>query len=196
MQKTQPLLSRFNFVATVVSRSKQPLGVRIMHWVTALLIIGMLISGVVMVRMDDTNLLKYDVLYAWHQSFGILTLAVVNVRLLVRLRSKLMTLPETIAPQLRRLARLAYIGMYALMLAIPATGFIMSLTYPQSQGIPFFGLTLRSVLQPSQIGYIAAQFAHWSLAYAFAALIVAHIAAALKHRFFDRPENDVLKRML
>ena len=37
---------------------------------------------------------------------------------------------------------------------------------------------------------------HKYVGYTMAAIIVAHAGGALKHRFFDKPENDVLSKML
>jgi cytochrome b561 len=178
------------------ARHKQPRVVRVMHWITATLVFAMLASGLIMVRMDDGHPLKYEVLYAWHQSIGILTLAVVNLRMLVRLRSKLLPLPPTLAPALRRTASVVYAALYGLMLTVPVMGLVMSAAYPQGQGLAFFGLQLPSFLAPDASVYNFTRTLHWTLAYALGVLIVLHLGAAIKHRFFDRPEHDVLQRML
>lgn len=165
-----------------------------MHWITAALVLTMLISGVWMVRLDDTHPLKYEVLYVWHQSIGIVTLAVVNLRLLVRLRAKLLP-PVTLLPALRRAANAVYAALYGLMLSVPLVGLVMSAAYPQGQGIAFFGLTLLSFLAPDEATYHAARTGHWVMAYFCAGLVLLHVGAAIKHRFFDRPEHNVLQRM-
>lgn len=182
--------------STSTSRQKHPLLVRAIHWVAALFIFGLLASGVVMVRLTDDNPSKYEVFYVWHQSFGILALALVNLRLLVRLRTTLLPLPQSLSSTVRKTAAWCYGVMYLLMLAIPIAGFIMSAAYPDGQGVPFFGITLPSFISPDKTVYSAAQLIHWTMAYGFAALIAIHIAAALKHRWFDLPEHDVLKRMV
>jgi cytochrome b561 len=182
--------------ATSLAQLKQPRAVRVMHWITAALILAMLASGYLMVRLDEANPLKYEVLYVLHQSIGILTFAVVNLRLLVRLRAKLLPPPASLALKLRRAASAVYAVLYVLMLAVPLAGLVMSATYPQGQGIVFFGLTLPSFLAPNEATYDIARTLHWVLGYAFGGLIVLHLGAAIKHRFFDLPEHDVLRRML
>ena len=185
--KAAPLLAQ---------RAKQPFLVRVLHWVTALLVIGMLASGLIMVQMDDADPMKYGIFYVWHQSIGIFTLASVNIRLVVRLRAKLLPTPETIAPILRMLANTTYVVLYLLMVTVPVAGLVMTAAYPDGQGIPLFGLALPSFMPPSKPIYDLAHTVHWMLAYGFGVLIAMHLIAALRHRFFDRPENDVLKRML
>lgn len=181
---------------TQLALQKQPRAVRVLHWTTATLTLAMLASGLLMVRMDEVNPMKYEVLYVWHQSIGILALAVVNLRLLVRLRSKLIPLPPTMAKTVRHAASAVYGALYGLMLLIPLAGLVMSAAYPQGQGTAFFGLMLPSFLTPNEAIYQAAQAAHWALAYAFGSLVLMHLGAAVKHRYFDCVEHDVLRRML
>lgn len=182
--------------ATSLARQKQPVAVRAMHWITAALMLAMLASGLLMMRLDEADPLQYDVLYVLHQSIGIVTLAVVNLRLLVRLRAKLLPPPATLAPALRRAASAVHAALYGLMLTVPLAGLLMSAAYPQGQGIAFFGLALPSFLAPDAATYDIARALHWALACALGGLILLHLGAAIKHRFFDRPEHDVLRRML
>jgi cytochrome b561 len=175
---------------------RHPSHTRILHWTTAVLLLGMLTSGVLMVRMDDANVWKYERLYVWHQWFGILAMLLINIRLFARLRTRLPALPETISARVKTAARIAHRMLYALMLAIPVMGWIMSSAYPESQGMNFFGLALPRLVNANAGIYEAAKLMHWTLAYAFIALITLHVAAAVKHRFFDQPENDVLRRMV
>jgi cytochrome b561 len=178
------------------AQQKQPRAVRAMHWITAALMLAMLASGLLMVRLDDAHPLKYEVLYVWHQSIGIVTLAVVNLRLLVRLRAKLLPLPNTLTPVLRRASSAVYAALYGLMLTVPLAGLVMSAAYPQGQGIAFFGTTLPSFLPADAATYDIARALHWTLAYTLGGLVLMHLGATIKHRFFDRPEHDVLRRML
>lgn len=175
--------------------SRHPSRIRAMHAITGLLIVAMLISGLVMVRMDDANPWKYERLYIWHQSFGIVALVLINLRLLVRLRTNLQPLPASMGKNIRRIAHSVYILMNGLMLTVPAAGLIMSAAYPEGQGLVFFNAVIPSFLLPDNATFQLAKSIHWILAYAFAGLIGLHGAAALRHRFFDTPEHNVLKRM-
>jgi cytochrome b561 len=177
-------------------RVKHPASIRIFHWIMALLIIGMIASGVIMVRMDDANPLKYESLYFWHQSFGLLVFGIGSIRLLNRLRVRLAPLPASIPQALRVVAKLTYSAFYALMMVLPLSGLLMSSAFPEGNGIPFFMLTIASFTGPDVSTFELAKLMHRTLAYAFASLIALHLLATLKHHFFDAKDNDVLKRML
>ena len=169
---------------------------RFLHWATAALLMGMLVSGVLMVRLDDANPWKYERLYVWHQWFGMLAMLLINIRLFARLLTHLPPLPETMSARVKKAARTTHWTLYTLMLTIPVMGWIMSSSFPESQGMDFFGLALPRLVSANAQIYEAAKLMHWALAYAFIALITLHIAAAVKHRLFDQPGNDVLRRML
>jgi cytochrome b561 len=178
------------------SNGRHPLLIRFMHWLTGIIILGMITTGLVMVRMDDTDPWKYDILYVVHQSVGIVALLLINMRLFIRLRIRLQALPSTMSPMIVSIANGAYCAIYALMLSVPLTGLAMSAAYPQGQGLVFFAWTIPTFLSPDDGVFNLAKTIHWLLAYAFACLILLHGLAALRHRFFDRPEHNVLARML
>jgi cytochrome b561 len=176
--------------------SRYPLHTRTLHWVTATLLIGMLATGLLMVRMDDASVWKYDRLYVWHQWFGMLALMLVNIRLLARLLTRLPALPKSMSASVRKVASIAHVLLYALMLAIPVMGWVMSSAYPESQVMSFFGWPLPRLVDADAGIYEAAKLMHWMLAYVFVALVALHVTAAIKHRYFDHPSNDVLRRVL
>lgn len=159
------------------------------HWVMALLIIGMLGVGLYMTDLPiGIQKLK---LYGLHKAFGILVLILVILRIIWRLSNKtpLLTMPklEVIA------ARLAHLALYALMLAMPLSGWLMT----SAAGLPpsFFGLfTLPSLVAPNDDLRELFGFAHEWLAYGLIALIVLHTLAALKHHFYNK--DDILRRMI
>jgi cytochrome b561 len=175
---------------------RHPFSIRLMHWLTGVMIIAMIVSGLVMVRMDDASPWKYEALYIWHQSIGITVLLLINIRLFLRLRTHLQRLPASMNSTSVRIANSVHRAMYLLMLSVPLAGLVMSAAYPQGQGLVFFNWTLPSFLPPNEQVFSFAKIVHWLLAYAFTYLIGLHVLAALSHRFFDRPEHDVLARML
>jgi cytochrome b561 len=80
------------------------------------------------------------------------------------------------------------------MILVPLSGFLMS----NSFGFPvkIFGIELPMLVGTNfELGKILAE-AHELCAYGLLGLIIAHVLAVIKHRFFDKPENDVLGRML
>lgn len=87
--------------------------------------------------------------------------------------------------------------MYVLIVAVPLMGYSMSSSYTMSDGVFFFGVNLPELLAKNDDLFVVFQWLHKVLAYTLLALIVLHVAGALKHRFFDSdPRNDVLRRML
>ena len=82
------------------------------------------------------------------------------------------------------------------MIAAPVSGYIMSGSYPESSGIDFFGIKLPDIVDKSESLSGFFHTIHGPIAYALLALVTIHLAAVIKHRFFDSKEADVLKRML
>ncbi len=89
------------------------------------------------------------------------------------------------------------------MLVMPPLGYIASSAVPEFPGIPalhsiwFFGADLP--LFPIAKSYDTTKFPitiHMYVGYAMIAVIAGHVGGALKHRFFDKPENDVLSKMI
>ena len=84
-----------------------------------------------------------------------------------------------------------------LVVMLPITGYTLSSTFEYSDGITFFGIVIPELIPDSERVFEAADLLHAVLAYTLLAVIVMHIAGAIKHRYFDsNPNNDVLKRML
>ena len=140
---------------------------------------------------DLPNGLQKLKLYGWHKAFGILVLGLALLRIIWRLSNKT---PNLAIPKLELIAaRLAHVGLYALMLAMPLSGWLMS----SAAGLPpsFFGLfTLPSLVAPSDELRHVFGFMHQWFAYGLIALIAVHTLAALKHHFIDK--DDILRRML
>jgi cytochrome b561 len=80
------------------------------------------------------------------------------------------------------------------MLIVPLSGYLMSNSYGFE--VKIFGIILPNLISQSiDLARIFAEI-HEISAFSLAGLIVLHIVAVIKHRFFDQKENDILKRML
>ncbi|MFN3357100.1 MAG: cytochrome b [Pseudomonas sp.] len=171
---------------------------RVLHWVRAVLVLGLLWAGWHMTGMNDEVASKYELYYPWHKCFGVLTFLVVLTQLAVRFRTPNLPQPlETLAGHERFLSRLTQRVMYVLLVIVPLMGYSMSSTYTMSDGVFFFGVNLPELLPKNDDWFAVFQWLHKVLAYTLLVLIVVHVAGALKHRFYDRdPRNDVLRRML
>ena len=161
------------------------------HWLLALMIIVSFSVGLYMVDQPfSPQRLK---LYNWHKWAGVTILALSALRLLWRLYRPAPALPAAMPAWQKRVSSITHIFLYGLFFAVPLTGWL----YSSSAGfsIVWFGvLPLPDlVLKNRELAEFLKPF-HWITAYTLAALVVVHIAAALKHHFIER--DEVLKRML
>lgn len=161
----------------------------LLHWIMAILLIGLLILGLYMVRLPIS--LEKLKLYGWHKEYGILALMLVMVRTLWRLSNitPYLTLPwwEKAA------ARTVHWAFYGFMFAMPITGWLIT----SAAGLPvsFFGIgVLPNLVLPNPDSMSLFQKIHAWLGYGLIATIVLHTCAALKHHFINK--DDILKRMI
>ncbi|MCV0427498.1 MAG: cytochrome b/b6 domain-containing protein, partial [Roseibium sp.] len=107
---------------------------------------------------------------------------------------------EDMHPLEKLAAHLGHIGLYALLFAMPITGWLMVSASPW--GIPTVLFNVQPVPHlpvPEALGTKEQaesffKMLHGYGAYLLIALIVVHIAAAFKHHFIAR--DDTLKRMV
>lgn len=183
---------------TTPAPDKYPASMRWLHWLRAAVILGTLTVGLVMVNLPDDLPLKFESLYPNHKQFGVLALVLVLLQGLLRLRHRMPEPPAGLAGWERSLSKFTHRALYVLMIAVPLMGYSMSSTFTQSDGVPFFFLGhLPELLPKNDKWFEVFQLLHRVLAYTLLALVVLHVAGALKHRFFDKGrQTDVLGRML
>jgi len=155
---------------------------RLLHWLMAISILAMLFIGVGMV---STVMPKYLPLLVTHKTLGLAILVLAVLRIIVRLRSGTPPLPADLPPPMKLGAVLSHYALYALMLGMPLIGWAM-----QSAGnypvVLLLGIHLPAILAPNAALYTLLKNAHVYLAFAFFALILLHIAAALFHALIRR----------
>ena len=160
------------------------------HWIMAVLMIGMLTLGIYMTRMPiSAQKLQY---YGWHKEFGMLILMLVVVRLIWRLRNMIPTLANL--PQWEKFAaRFVHWLFYGFMFAMPITGWLLT----SAAGLPvsFFGLfVVPTLVVPNEAHRILFAEIHGWIAYGLIATLCLHIAGALKHFLINK--DKILQRML
>ena len=132
-------------------------------------------------------------LYSWHKWAGMTLLALVVVRLAWRLTHPAPALPDSMGPVARLLAHAGHWLLYALMLAIPVSGWLMR----SAQGfqVVWFGVVPLPDLVPKNdtLGEILRNV-HVILNYVMLVAVIGHIGAALQHHFIKK--DTVLIRML
>lgn len=163
----------------------------VLHWLVAVLIFGLFPLGL---YMSDLALSPRKLeLYAWHKWFGITVLLLVVLRLLWRLGHRPPPLPDSLPRWQAHAAEALHKLLYLLILAIPLSGWALS-SAAGVQVVWWGVLPLPNLLAPDHA--LARQLAevHEWLNFTMAALVAAHVGAALKHQFIDR--DGVLLRML
>ncbi|WP_242111324.1 cytochrome b [Luteimonas aquatica] len=163
-----------------------------LHWLIVLLILALAVVGLTMGDLPKTP--KYFWVFTLHKSLGITVLALVLARLAWRLYAGA---PRPVAgtpPWQARVASLAHWVLYALILAMPISGWL----YDSSSGLrPFklFGLvTMPKLSPPNESLRALSHDAHAWLFWVLVALVALHAGAAFYHHLFQR--DDTLARML
>ena len=162
---------------------------RVLHWFMAACILAMLFIGVGMV---STVMPKYLTLVSIHKPLGIAILVLAVLRLAVRLRYGAPPLPADLPEPMKLAAHLSHYAFYALMIAMPLIGWGMlsAADYPV---VLFGGAHLPAILPQSDGLHALLWNAHFYLAFAFFALILLHVGAALFHALVRR--NAVFEAM-
>jgi cytochrome b561 len=160
------------------------------HWLLALAIIGAFGVGLYMADLPFSPFrLK---LFNWHKWAGVTILALSALRLLWRLANK----PPADVPMPAWQAKVAHLThglLYLLFFAVPLAGW----AYSSAAGFPivWFGvLPLPDFVPKDKALAVTLKELHGLLAYGMAALVLAHVAGALKHHFIDK--DGLLRRML
>jgi len=161
------------------------------HWVTAVLVLGMI--GVGLYMSDLPRGPDKSQMIGMHKSIGIIVLGLALLRLLWRMGNPLPALLGTDSAWQRRAARIAHLALYALLLVLPLTGWIMSSA--GNHPVSVFGLfTLPPLVDQSKALGEAFEEIHVVLAWSLMAVLALHFVAALKHHFMDG--DATLRRML
>ena len=166
-----------------------------LHWLLAMALVGIFSVGLYMADLPfSPQRLK---LYNWHKWAGVTILTLSVLRLLWRLTHKPPALPQSVTLGMPNWQLKAYhathVLMYALFFTVPLVGW----AYSSAAGFP---IVLFGVLPLPDFVSVSKPLAelikpwHQITAFALAGLVTLHVAAALKHHFFDK--DGVLLRMM
>lgn len=163
---------------------------RIVHWLMAVCILGLIAAGMYM-----TELPKGDEKWWWygmHKSFGVTVIGLLILRLILRFITRIPPLPKGFAPMETKLVSALHFLLYAGMVIVPISGFIMS--DAGGHAIAWFGYALPDLIPTNkQLGGLASEL-HEITPFILLGLIALHVAGAIKHQF-GKPENKVFYRM-
>ena len=160
-----------------------------LHWLLALAIVGSFSVGLYMTSLPiSPTRLK---LYNWHKWAGVTILTLSALRLLWRLTHR----PPSDIPMPAWQAKAAHVThglLYVLFFAVPSAGW----AYSSAAGFPivWFGvLPLPDFVPKDKELAETLKALHHFTAYGLGLLVLAHVAAAVKHQVIDR--DGLLARM-
>ncbi|WP_028022518.1 cytochrome b [Enterovibrio calviensis] len=174
-----------------MERSEQyGLTLRLIHWLSALTVIGLFAAGWWMVDLTYYST-WYKTAPHWHKSVGICLAALTIFRLVWR---SVKGTPSIQGNRFEKIAaHAAHNIIYVLLLVIFTSGYLIS----TSDGRPievfdWFSVPSFGELFPDQSD-IAGNI-HYYAAYGLIGLVILHAAAALKHHFIDK--DNTLRKMI
>lgn len=155
--------------------------------------LGVLFMLALGVSLSSSEGAVKDALLEIHESTGILLLVTVIGRIGWHFYSRRPRLPRSASLCAEIAARVVHRALYALMLAMPLTGWIM--TSALGKPVVFFALvSLPHLMGKNTLVALDLRDAHATLGYILIALVGVHLAAGLGHHFVSR--DDVLLRMM
>ena len=174
---------------TLIRTDRYSWGAIWLHWAIALLVLVNLALGLFHESLLDG--IKWVI--PIHKSIGITVLALTLLRLGWRLTHRPPPLPVDMTGWEHAVAKAVHWAFYALLLALPLTGWMLSSNPARLRPMAWFWLF---PIPPLPISGATAKLGsnlHGVIGYIMLALVVLHIAAALRHHFLLR--DGVLARM-
>ena len=164
---------------------------KILHWLMALLLFAMLGLGF---YMSDLPLSPQKLqLYSWHKWAGVSAFILLVIRLAWRITHQPPALPPHMPKIHQWAAHLGHGALYVLMLVIPLSGWLMS-SAKGFQTVWFGVLPIPDLIEKNkELGAVLVEV-HELLNIILIVVLVAHIAAAVKHHILDK--DGTLLRML
>ena len=170
-----------------------------LHWIIAILIICLLAGGKLMGFIPKDNATLKFMVYNWHKTIGLLILLLSVFRIYWRLTHKPPALPPSITGLPKLASKAVHWFFYVFMIAMPLIGWsIISTTAKPSKffnAISMPKLPFWNGMEKDPLHDVHERFekAHEILAYIAIAMILLHVAGAIKHH---RDNGEILKRMM
>lgn len=155
-----------------------------LHWLLALLMIGLLALGWVMVQLDYFNP-YYESAPALHYSLGLLVFFLVLFKIIWQLAKPLPAHDEHFSKLELYASKIVHSILLFFMLLLPISGYLVITA--GSNDASFFGLfDLPTLFKVSRQLRDVATYFHTYFPFVLVGFIVLHILAALKHKFIDK----------
>jgi cytochrome b561 len=163
---------------------------RTLHWGMAAAIMALWVVGHMIDALPKGSM-RSEVI-GLHKGIGVVILVLAVGRLAWRVARPQPALPSHMPSMEQMLAKLGHIALYALMVAIPVDGILMS----QSAGrdVVVFGLTLPVMVAKDEAMRDVFKAGHGLMGWALALILAGHVVAALRHHLILK--DEILRRML
>jgi cytochrome b561 len=164
---------------------------RILHWVTAVLILSTIPLGLIIA--NDWGGALQEFLYDLHRSVGALVIPLVLLRLIYRCANPPLPLPDDIPAIQRFAAHATHWALYVLLLVQPIVGWMATSAYRAP--ITVFGWFELPPIWPENRVLSEQMFSiHGLIGMVIAGLVTIHIGGGLYHHFVRK--DRVLMRMI
>ena len=162
-----------------------------LHWLIAFAILGTFLLGQYMTNLQlSPAKLK---LYSYHKWIGVTIFLMMLMRIAWRLAHRPPLPPASMPAWQHSAASIAHFFLYALTLAIPVSGWLMS-SASGFQVVYLGVIPIPDLLAKSKAAAEQLKQLHEALNWLMVLVVAMHVASALKHHLVDR--DDVLRRML
>jgi cytochrome b561 len=168
----------------------------ILHWLIAIGVLFMLVSGVVMVNIEMPKSDQFK-LFQIHKAAGVVMLWAIVLRIITRMLSKQPVMPDALNERQKSLAKLGHLALYIGLLAMPLSGWLMVSASPF--GLPTFVFVdwikwphIPFVERNKSIEAVARNM-HWIVASGLFLLVVGHVLAVILHK--KKQGISLIKRM-
>jgi cytochrome b561 len=170
-------------------------GAMLLHWLTALLLMGNLVLGLLLEDIPSDQKFQF---YQLHKSLGISVLVLTLLRIVWRFMFPVPALSPTLKAWEKGAVKITHVLFYVLMLGLPLSGW--ALVSASTRKIPtvLFGLIplpnmpfFESILDVGERKAIASSIedVHGLLSYVMIGLLAVHILAALRHHWMLKDET-------
>ena len=173
------------------ANSKYKFPARLLHWGMALLVLGMVPVGFLMLDESLSRALR-NTMFIAHKNLGVVMLILIAIRLIYRWRNPPRLAPIALPAIQAFAAKVTHLGLYALLVIMPLSGYIRV----RAGGFPIEALDALGVpaLVPRSDALAEiAKTVHLYGAYALIVLMALHIGAAAFHGLVKR--DGVVARM-
>jgi cytochrome b561 len=175
--------------------ARYPIATRVIHWATALAVLGLVPVGIVMASRGAANIWDglTNTLYAWHKLIGFTVLLFTLLRIAVKLRRGAPAYPPSL-PRWQAAAAHGLHGLlYVLLVVVPLLGWAGITAYPALMTVGGYDMP-RMPFVPQNQELAASIFRlHAIAAITLVALLVGHVGAALMHLVVKK--DGIFQRM-